>query len=628
MRYLRFNIGSIFLITLCLILFSSSVIAAVPTVETRSATSISQTLAVLNGAVTSDGGAAIDERRFDWGTTSSCADGWTSAVSYSGAYFSYALIGLTPGKTYYFRAWAHNSAGWSHGNVLSFTTQSQLCTPNSKRCNGANVETCNSAGSAWTVTQSCGSSSCGSFGSNYCKTNNVYHSRTCNNRGCSSNACYDTPYTDEQLVQTCASGQTCSNGNCVTTCTPKTCSTLGYSCGSWSDGCSGTLNCGTCPTGKTCSNGQCVSTCTNQCTSGAKQCSGTTGYQTCGDYNGDGCTEWSSLTNCPTGQFCSGGVCSSSCTNECSTSGQKQCSGSAGYQTCGNYDADSCLEWSSVTSCASGQVCSGGNCVAGCTPKTCSSLGYNCGTASDGCSGTLNCGTCSTGYTCSSNKCVAACTPKTCSQLGKSCGSWSDGCSSTLNCGTCASGKTCSNGQCVSSVPTLRWPLPGNKSNRVILSGGNFGDAWTWTYCGGLPKKHVGVDIKANANEAVYASYSGTVRAVYSASSTYNWGKGIVVESSGFTVTYLHVKSLVSVGNSVTKGQKIATIADITSSGSSNHLHLGVRTGAYSSLSQRGALPQLHGTSDYENGKTTYCKSDPLFQDNFVDPWALTYTFS
>lgn len=31
-------------------------------------------------------------------------------------------------------------------------------------------------------------------------------------------------------------------------CIPKTCAQLGKSCGSWSDGCGGTVNCGTCPT--------------------------------------------------------------------------------------------------------------------------------------------------------------------------------------------------------------------------------------------------------------------------------------------------------------------------------------------------------------------------------------------
>ncbi len=39
-----------------------------------------------------------------------------------------------------------------------------------------------------------------------------------------------------------------------------------------------------------------------------------------------------------------------------------------------------------------------------CVPKTCASLGYNCGTWSDSCSGTLNCGSCS--GTCSSGVCT------------------------------------------------------------------------------------------------------------------------------------------------------------------------------------------------------------------------------
>jgi hypothetical protein len=40
-----------------------------------------------------------------------------------------------------------------------------------------------------------------------------------------------------------------------------------------------------------------------------------------------------------------------------------------------------------------------------CSPYTCASLGYNCGTWSDNCGGTLNCGTCGLGYTCSSGIC-------------------------------------------------------------------------------------------------------------------------------------------------------------------------------------------------------------------------------
>jgi hypothetical protein len=49
----------------------------------------------------------------------------------------------------------------------------------------------------------------------------------------------------------------------------------------------------------------------------------------------------------------------------------------------------------------------------GCVPKTCSALGFTCGTLSDGCGGTLNCGTCAPHYTCSNNgggTCLWTCT--------------------------------------------------------------------------------------------------------------------------------------------------------------------------------------------------------------------------
>jgi hypothetical protein len=41
-----------------------------------------------------------------------------------------------------------------------------------------------------------------------------------------------------------------------------------------------------------------------------------------------------------------------------------------------------------------------------CSPSTCTNLGYNCGSWSDNCGGTLNCGTCASGYTCSSGICT------------------------------------------------------------------------------------------------------------------------------------------------------------------------------------------------------------------------------
>ena len=104
--------------------------------------------------------------------------------------------------------------------------------------------------------------------------------------------------------------------------------------------------------------------CTNACTtSGAKECSGS-GYHTCVNYNKDSCLEWSAVTDCGAGETCSNGICG--CSDICSPSGTHQCQGTTGYETCGNYNADDCLEWSSVTNCGATEACSNGNCISTC----------------------------------------------------------------------------------------------------------------------------------------------------------------------------------------------------------------------------------------------------------------------
>jgi hypothetical protein len=45
------------------------------------------------------------------------------------------------------------------------------------------------------------------------------------------------------------------------------------------------------------------------------------------------------------------------------------------------------------------------------------------------------------------------CTPTTCAAQGKTCGSLSNGCGGTLNCGTCGTGFTCNAGTCVQDAP-------------------------------------------------------------------------------------------------------------------------------------------------------------------------------
>src|SRR2546425_11324426 len=71
---------------------------------------------------------------------------------------------------------------------------------------------------------------------------------------------------------------------------------------------------------------------------------------------------------------------------------------------------------------------------ASCIPINCYGYGYNCGTASDGCGGTLDCGACPRGQGCTHNVCYPAqCTPKTCHQGGANCGLTGDGRGGTLN---------------------------------------------------------------------------------------------------------------------------------------------------------------------------------------------------
>ena len=123
-----------------------------------------------------------------------------------------------------------------------------------------------------------------------------------------------------------------------------------------------------CPTG-----GGCTNTCS---TAGTRQCylNGNS-YRICGNYDADSCLEWSGVTSCGTNSICSNGFCQPSCTNQCGPSGTRQCSGATGYQTCGNYDADSCLEWSGVSPCSSGQFCQGnGICASQNSPPSITSV--------------------------------------------------------------------------------------------------------------------------------------------------------------------------------------------------------------------------------------------------------------
>jgi hypothetical protein len=96
-----------------------------PTVETKAATSVTQTSATLNASVNPNGGL-VSECKFEYGSTTSyghsapCTPSpgsGTTAVAVSAA-----LESLAEGATYHFRISATNAGGTSPGGDLTFTT--------------------------------------------------------------------------------------------------------------------------------------------------------------------------------------------------------------------------------------------------------------------------------------------------------------------------------------------------------------------------------------------------------------------------------------------------------------------------------------------------------------------------
>ncbi len=114
-----------------------------------------------------------------------------------------------------------------------------------------------------------------------------------------------------------------------------------------------------------------ASGCGTTCTIGEAECLGDQ-PRTCID-DGAGCGAWGPQGRCPTdAPFCSSGVCEAKCSDECLTVGDRRCHG-AGFQICGNQDSDPCLEWSTVVSCGSDEVCraTDAECVESCGGAAC-----------------------------------------------------------------------------------------------------------------------------------------------------------------------------------------------------------------------------------------------------------------
>jgi MYXO-CTERM domain-containing protein len=119
-------------------------------------------------------------------------------------------------------------------------------------------------------------------------------------------------------------------------------------------------------------------------------------------------------------------------------------------QNCGTAP-NGCGGTISCGNCTLPQTCGGGGVVnqCGCTPTTTCPVGDNCGTVPNGCGGMISCGPpCTAPQTCGGggtpNQC--GCTPATTCPAGDDCGAVPNGCGGTIDCGTCVAPQTCGGG--------------------------------------------------------------------------------------------------------------------------------------------------------------------------------------
>jgi hypothetical protein len=297
-------------------------------------------------------------------------------------------------------------------------------------------------------------------------------SRRCDAAGVSTCSNFDEdPCTEWGAAVPCEAGQVCSNGECAASCGDecgaegqRQCSGNDFqTCGNFDgDDC---LEWGlptSCDEGQTCSNGNCRAACVNECADGTRQCA-PGGAQTCGNFDDDECTEWSEAVPCDLNETCSNGVCSLQCSNECGVLNARQCSG-GGFQTCGNFDEDGCLEWGVEQGCAAGQVCANGACADQCSNECapgsvqCAGNGTQaCGNFDeDACSEWAAIVPCAEGLVCSNGACQANCADECingatrCAPGGvQTCGNIDeDACTDWGPAVPCAGDQVCSNGAC------------------------------------------------------------------------------------------------------------------------------------------------------------------------------------
>jgi hypothetical protein len=132
----------------------TTVAATIPTgITTNTLSSITQNSASCGGNITTDGGSAVTSRGVCWSNTNSTPTTANSkTIDGSGiGTFTSSLTSLSPGTTYYVRAYATNGVGTAYGATRTFTT-SAATIPSGIITIGASSITQNTASSGGTIT--------------------------------------------------------------------------------------------------------------------------------------------------------------------------------------------------------------------------------------------------------------------------------------------------------------------------------------------------------------------------------------------------------------------------------------------------------------------------------------------
>jgi uncharacterized protein (TIGR02145 family) len=102
--------------------------ASLPTINTGTVSGITSTTATCGGNVTTDGGATVTVRGVCWSTSHNPTIANAHTINGTGlGQFTSIIDSLTPGTTYYVRAYATNSEGTTYGEEVSFITQNAPC---------------------------------------------------------------------------------------------------------------------------------------------------------------------------------------------------------------------------------------------------------------------------------------------------------------------------------------------------------------------------------------------------------------------------------------------------------------------------------------------------------------------